>query len=136
MQRFFKIFILLFGLSLFGKEAKAQEFVADYKAITTNVENGRFELMNSPTEYGQIYLLDKYSGRVWIMRNDEFEEISVEGIADVKADKINFQLYIYKLNYLFLLNIHTGETWKYVAYPKQRKFSKLNSPMVTNKDIN
>ena len=136
MQRFFKIFILLFGLSLFGKEAKAQEFVADYKAITTNVENGRFELMNSPAEYGQIYLLDKYSGRVWIKHNDEFEEISVEGIADVKADKINFQLYIYKHNYLFLLNIHTGETWKYVANLKQRKFHKLNSPMVTNKDIN
>lgn len=89
--------------------------------------------MNAPTEYGQIYLLDKYSGRVWIKHNDEFEEIQVEGIANVKADKINFQLYIYKLNYLFMLNIHTGETWKYVANLKQRKFCKLNSPMVNDK---
>lgn len=135
MQRFLKIVILLFGLALFGTEVRAQEFVADYKAITTNVAAGRFELMNAPTEYGRIYLLDKYSGRVWIKQNDEFEEIAVEGIAGVKADKINFQLYIYKHNYLFLLNIHTGETWKYVANLKQRKFQKLNSPMVTDKDI-
>ena len=135
MQRFFKIFILLFGLSLFGKEAKAQsDVIKSHISVSTSVDAGRFEFIQSTVSYLHTFLLDKYKGKVWEKGNKGFEEIPVmEATSTINADKINFQLYIGNrgVNDVFLLNIHTGEMWEYNTF-KNTQFKKINSPIDVN----
>ena len=97
-----------------GGEVKAQDIVKYQIPISTHINDGRFEFVSSTKFSVQAFLLDKYSGKVWRKTGrGTLQQVSVEGLVAVEADKINFQLYMDNTNDCFLLNIHTGELWQY-----------------------
>ena len=108
------MFILLLGMFVLGGEVKAQDIVKYQIPISTHINDGRFEFVSSTKFSVQAFLLDKYSGKVWRKTGrGTLQQVSVEGLVAVEADKINFQLYMDNTNDCFLLNIHTGELWQY-----------------------
>ena len=114
MKIFCKIAILLLGLQIFCTKAVAQDVVKYQIPISTNINDGRFEFISSTKFAEQAFLLDKYSGKVWRKTGrGTLQQVSVEKLVAVEADKINFQLYMDNTNDCFLLNIHTGELWQY-----------------------
>ena len=114
MKTFCKMVILLLGMFVLGGEVKAQDVVKYQIPISTNINDGRFEFVSSTKFSVQAFLLDKYSGRVWRKTGrGTLQQVSVEELVAVEADKINFQLYMDNTNDCFLLNIHTGELWQY-----------------------
>ena len=114
MKTFCKMVILLFGMFVLGGEIKAQDVVRYQIPISTNINDGRFEFVSSTKFSEQAFLLDKYSGKVWRKTGrGTLQQVSVEGLVAMEADKINFQLYMDNTNDCFLLNIHTGELWQY-----------------------
>ena len=114
MRKVVTIALLLFGVFVLGSEVKAQDVVRYQIPISTNINNGRFEFISSTKFAEQAFLLDKYSGKVWRKTGrGTLQQVSVEGLVAMEADKINFQLYMDNTNDCFLLNIHTGELWQY-----------------------
>ena len=114
MKTFSKMFILLLGLQIFCTKAVAQDVVKYQIPISTHINDRRFEFVSSTNISVQAFLLDKYSGKVWRKTGrGTLQQVSVEGLVAVEADKINFQLYMDNTNDCFLLNIHTGELWQY-----------------------
>ena len=114
MKTFCKMFILLLGMFVLGGEVKAQDVVKYQIPISTNINDGRFEFVSSTKFSVQPFLRDKYSGKVWRKTGrGTLQQVSVEGLVAVEADKVNFQLYMDNTNDCFLLNIHTGELWQY-----------------------
>ena len=114
MKTFCKMFILLLGMFVLGGEVKAQDIVKYQIPISTHINDGRFEFVSSTKFSVQAFLLDKYSGKVWRKTGrGTLQQVSVEGLVAVEADKVNFQLYMDNTNDCFLLNIHTGELWQY-----------------------
>ena len=130
MKTFCKMVILLLGMFVFGGEVKAQDVVKYQIPISTNINDGRFEFVSSTKFSVQAFLLDKYSGRVWRKTGrGTLQQVSVEGLVAVEADKINFQLYMDNTNDCFLLNIHTGELWQYrIDKLANWEFKKLEIP--------
>ena len=114
MRKVVTIALLLFGVFVLGSEVKAQDVVRYQIPISTNINDGRFEVISSTKFAEQAFLLDKYSGKVWRKTGrGTLQQVSVEELVAVEADKINFQLYMDNTNDCFLLNIHTGELWQY-----------------------
>ncbi len=114
MKTFCKLVILLLGMFVLGGEVKAQDIVKYQIPISTHINDGRFEFVSSTKFSEQAFLLDKYSGKVWRKTfRGTLQQVSVEGLVAVEADKVNFQLYMDNTNDCFLLNIHTGELWQY-----------------------
>ena len=114
MKTFCKLVILLLGMFVLGGEVKAQDIVKYQIPISKHINDGRFEFVSSTKFSVQAFLLDKYSGKVWRKTGrGTLQQVSVEGLVAVEADKINFQLYMDNTNDCFLLNIHTGELWQY-----------------------
>ena len=130
MKTFCKMVILLLGMFVFGGEVKAQDVVKYQIPISTNINDGRFEFVSSTKFSVQAFLLDKYSGRVWRKTGrGTLQQVYVEGLVAVEADKINFQLYMDNTNDCFLLNIHTGELWQYrIDKLANWEFKKLEIP--------
>ena len=96
-----------------GGEVKAQDIVKYQIPISTHINDGRFEFGSSTKFAVQAFLLDKYSGKVWRKTGrGTLQQVAVEELVAVEADKINFQLYMDNTNDCFLLNIHTGELWQ------------------------
>ena len=114
MRKVVTIALLLFGVFVLGSEVKAQDVVRYQIPISTNINDGRFEVISSTKFAEQAFLLDKYSGKVWRKTGrGTLQQVSVEELVAMEADKINFQLYMDNTNDCFLLNIHTGELWQY-----------------------
>lgn len=114
MKTFCKLVILLLGMFVLGGEVKAQDIVKYQIPISTHINDGRFEFVSSTKFSEQAFLLDKYSGKVWRKTcRGTLQQVFVEELVAVEADKINFQLYMDNTNDCFLLNIHTGELWQY-----------------------
>jgi hypothetical protein len=114
MKTFCKMVILLLGMFVLGGEVKAQDIVKYQIPISTHINDARFEFVSSTKFSVQAFLQDKYSGKVWRKTGrGTLQQVSVEGLVAVEADKVNFQLYMDNTNDCFLLNIHTGELWQY-----------------------
>ena len=132
MRKVVTIALLLFGVFVLGSEVKAQDVVRYQIPISTNINNGRFEFISSTKFAEQAFLLDKYSGKVWRKTGrGTLQQVSVEGLVAMEADKINFQLYMDNsvANDCFLLNIHTGELWEYhIEKLTNRMFRRLEMP--------
>ena len=64
------------------------------------------------------------------MIRKEFEEMTREQPDEVVVDKVNYQMYISGDNssMCFLLNVHTGEMWRYVWKDAVRTFEKMKMP--------
>ena len=95
---------------------------------------GRFEFIQAPSNYKKVFLLDKYTGRIW-EDNGSFKE-KIEEVEVVNRDsavdttRVNYQLHIHGNNYTrcFLLNIHTGDMWKCNTKRGKSVFEKIQMP--------
>ena len=101
-----------------------------HTASYTQHNDGRFELVQSTITRDQTFLVDKYAGKVWRWVNKSgghFEPVTIKDMPEVDESKVNFQLYIGSegSEFCFLLNIHTGEAWK---YGRKSVFTKLQMP--------
>ena len=132
MRKVVTIALLLFGIFVVGGEVKAQSVVRSQVPVSTNVNDGRFEFIRSTEFLEKTFLLDKYTGKVWRRTGrGTLEQLPVEGLTHVEAEKICFQLYMDNsvANDCFLLNIHTGELWEYhVEKLTNRMFRRLEMP--------
>jgi hypothetical protein len=81
------------------------------------------------------FLIDKFTGRVWRYRilKKEFDEIEREQPDTVSEDRVNYQLYMSGENnsMCFLLNVHTGEMWRYAFKEGGKTFTKMVMPWET-----
>ena len=132
MRKVVTIALLLFGIFVLGGEVKAQSVVRSQVPVSTNVNDGRFEFIRSTEFLEKTFLLDKYTGKVWRRTGrGTLEQLPVEGLAHVEAERICFQLYMDNsvANDCFLLNIHTGELWEYhIEKLTNRMFRRLEMP--------
>ena len=132
MRQVVTIALLLFGIFVLGGEVKAQSVVRSQVPVSTNVNDGRFEFIRSTEFLEKTFLLDKYTGKVWRRTGrGTLEQLPVEGLAHVEAERICFQLYMDNsvANDCFLLNIHTGELWEYhIEKLTNRMFRRLEMP--------
>ena len=132
MRKVVTIVLLLFGIFALGGEVKAQSVVRSQVPVSTNVNDGRFEFIRSTEFLEKTFLLDKYTGKVWRRTGrGTLEQLPVEGLAHVEAERICFQLYMDNsvANDCFLLNIHTGELWEYhIEKLTNRMFRRLEMP--------
>ena len=133
MRKVVTIALLLFGIFVLGGEVKAQSVVRSQVPVSTNVNDGRFEFIRSTEFLEKTFLLDKYTGKVWRRTGrGTLEQLPVEGLAHVEAERICFQLYMDNsvANDCFLLNIHTGELWEYhIEKLTNRMFRRLEMPV-------
>ena len=105
-------------------------------SVSTQLANVRYEFVQSPMNLLHAFLVDKYEGRVWRYRimKKEFEEIARDEPDSVKAGQVNYQLYIGEDNTMcFLLNVHTGEMWRYGSKDGEKTFKKMTMPWDTKK---
>lgn len=129
-----KLFFIIFCLSSLMFQAKAQTIVtaANTAPVSTQLNNVRYEFIQSVQNNNRAFLLDKYTGRVWRYRVErrEFEEMTREQPDVVVPDKVNYQMYISGENssMCFLLNVHTGEMWRYAWKDSGRTFEKMQMP--------
>ena len=138
MRKVVTIALLLFGVFVLGSEVKAQSVVRSQVPVSTNVNDGRFEFIRSTEFLEKTFLLDKYTGKVWRRTGrGTLEQLPVEGLAHVEAERICFQLYMDNsvANDCFLLNIHTGELWEYhIEKLTNRMFRRLEMPAELKKE--
>ena len=138
MRKVVTIALLLFGIFVLGGEVKAQSVVRSQVPVSTNVNDGRFEFIRSTEFLEKTFLLDKYTGKVWRRTGrGTLEQLPVEGLAHVEAERICFQLYMDNsvANDCFLLNIHTGELWEYhIEKLTNRMFRRLEMPAELKKE--
>ena len=92
----------------------------NYSAVRTSVDNGRYEIVQSEIMRRLIFMLDKYTGDVYLnLLSTKDERVwrklkKVGSTNDVTPQtQINYQLFVggFSINDIFLLNINTGETW-------------------------
>ena len=132
MKKQIIILIVIFSCSLSVVKAVTPVEVDMSFPVSTQLDNVRYEFIQSVKNSNRAFLLDKYTGKVWryrVMRK-EFEEMTREEPDNVVADKVNYQMYISGDNssMCFLLNVHTGEMWRYVWKDSVRVFEKMEMP--------
>jgi hypothetical protein len=102
----------------------------NYHAVQTSVIAGRYEIIQSEIARKVTLKLDKYTGDVYLLvstndNNYTWEKMDrIGGFLDtVKEDTINFQIFLggIALNDSFLINIHTGKTWKLYNDPSDNR---------------
>ena len=124
------ILILCFHIS----DAVGQSFVvaSNPAPVTTQLNDGRYEFIQSPVNSSLHFLLDKFTGNVWRykMSKDEFDELKRENPDTVVVDKINYQIHMGASanSNIYLLNIHTGEMWRYSYNKGESFFKKMSMP--------
>lgn len=91
-----------------------------YSAVSTSVDNGRYEIVQSEVMRRLIFMIDKYTGDIYqnvLSTGDERVWRKLSKIGDSKdfspKTQINYQLFVggFNVQDIFLLNINTGETW-------------------------
>lgn len=126
--------ITILALCFLVTTATAEEVkeVEKFKNMPVSTEaGGRFEFIQAPSNYGVVFLLDKYTGRVWgdnRFLKIKLEEIDVEErVEPSDTTRVNYQLYIHGNNYsvCFLLNVHTGELWKLAKRGGKSRFERV-----------
>lgn len=132
MKKQFIILIVFICCFLFCLKAQTPVSVDTSFPVSTQLDNVRYEFIQSVKNSNRAFLLDKYTGKVWRYRvmKKEFEEMIREEPDKVVADKVNYQMYISGDNssMCFLLNVHTGEMWRYVWKDSVRIFEKMEMP--------
>lgn len=117
---------------MFQAQAQSSVSVDTSFPVSTQLDNVRYEFIQSTQNNNRAFLLDKYTGRVWRYRvgRREFEEMTREQPDVVVPDKVNYQMYISGENssMCFLLNVHTGEMWRYAWKDSGRTFEKMQMP--------
>ncbi len=112
-----KKFFLVFMFALSFHSAFADD---NYSSVRTSVDNGRYEIVQSEIMRRLIFMLDKYTGDVYLnLLSTKDERVwrklkKVGSTNDVTPQtQINYQLFVggFSINDIFLLNINTGETW-------------------------
>ena len=126
------ILIVIFCCFLLGVKSQTPVDVDMSFPVSTQLDDVRYEFIQSVKNSNRAFLLDKYTGKVWRYRvlRKEFEEMKREQPDEVVPDKVNYQMYISGDNssMCFLLNVHTGEMWRYVWKDAVRTFEKMEMP--------
>lgn len=140
MKKLISILIVCFCCSIFGAKAqvyttqskasaKANVFVDNSTAVSTQISDIRYEFIQSTVSSSQAFLLDKYTGRIWQYRGSKkgLERIKRECEDAVDSTVVNYQLYMSgeSSSMCFLLNIHTGDMWRYDSKIAEKIFKKI-----------
>ena len=124
MKRIIILLVLIVCSSVSSAYAQ-QQLVSPSK---TSVTDGRFEILIG--SYNTHILLDKHEGRVWRIYYYNYNPIPVEfhdeQLLKIDTTQINYQVYVLGVDEFFLVNIHSGETWKYDS--KKIRFAKIITP--------
>ena len=122
-------FVWVFNVS--AEETKSDEHSC--QPVST-MADGRFEFIQAPSNYTKVFLLDKFTGRIWEDNGSFKEKIEEVEVVDkdsvVDTTRVNYQLYIHGDNYTrcYLLNIHTGDMWKCNKKRGKSLFEKMQMP--------
>lgn len=116
-----KILFILVGFFAIVIPATAQ--YTGYKAQSTSLAGGRYEIIMSDIALRNSFKVDKFLGDVYLLVRKADGSITwekmIKNIAlnnPIMPDQINYQLYMsgIGLKYTFLINIHSGVTWQLV----------------------
>ena len=113
-----KRFLLIFVCAISFLSVSAADGTS---AVSTSVDNGRYEIVQSEMMRKLIFMLDKYTGDVYqnlMSTNNErvwrkLRKLGHSRDINNPQTKINYQLFMggFTVKDVFLLNINTGETW-------------------------
>lgn len=121
-----KLYLLLILSFAFASMAAAE----NYHAVQTSVISGRYEIIQSEIARRVTLKLDKYTGDVYLLvsiNDNSYTWEKMDRIGDfldtIKEDTINYQIFLggIALKDSFLINIHTGKTWKLYNDPSDNR---------------
>jgi hypothetical protein len=108
-----KLILLFFALFL-----SVQFFAQDRQAISTQMNNARFEVIQSPIARRYTFFLDKVEGKVYQLvqtptGGDSWQEMTVYPKDNQTYTEPTYQLFIggFAAADMFLINTKTGRTW-------------------------
>ena len=92
----------------------------DIHQFSSAPETARFQIVQSELGARDTFMIDKYTGRVFLMVKDgselawEIMEAEEQAYDETKPDQVNYQLFTSGLGsrYTFLINVNTGITWQ------------------------
>ena len=140
MKKLITVLIMCLFCSVFGAKAQVVYSLGlEPSVASTLVADLRFEFIEAPTTSSMSLLVDKYTGRVWryIHKRKMFEKVGRDESDVVDTTKVNYQLHISGSNssLCFLLNVHTGDMWKYNSGKEGDKtFVRIDMPWDAKKE--
>lgn len=110
MKKFILLFFVLF--------LSVQIFAQDKQAVSTQMNNARFEVIQSPIARRYTFFLDKVEGKVYQLvqtttGGDSWQEMTVFPKDNQTYTEPTYQLFIggFAVADMFLVNTKTGRTW-------------------------
>ncbi len=108
-----KLILLFFALFL-----SVQFYAQDRQAVSTQMNNARFEVIQSPIARRYTFFLDKVEGKVYQLvqtrtGGDSWEEMTVYPKDNNTYTEPAYQIFIggFAAADMFLINTKTGRTW-------------------------
>lgn len=108
-----KLILLFFALFL-----SVQFYAQDRQAISTQMNNARFEVIQSPIARRYTFFLDKVDGKVYQLvqtqtGGDSWQEMTVYPKDNQTYTEPTYQIFIggFAAADMFLINTKTGRTW-------------------------
>lgn len=116
------MFVLLAPMDLIGEGDLPLDAAGGWSYISSVPVDARFEILQRPWAHEWTYKLDKFTGKVWVLGQDEHQisvwiEMPVEGREEPNNPKtISYQIYVPHTpsKQSLLLNIKNGNTWRLV----------------------
>ena len=110
MKKFILLFFVLF--------LSVQIFAQDKQAVYTQMNNARFEVIQSPIARRYTFFLDKVDGKVYQLvqtqtGGDSWQEMTVYPKDNQTYTEPTYQIFIggFAAADMFLVNTKTGRTW-------------------------
>jgi len=110
MKKFILLFFVLF--------LSVQIFAQDKQAVYTQMNNARFEVIQSPIARRYTFFLDKVEGKVYQLvqtptGGDSWQEMTVYPKDNQTYTEPTYQIFIggFVAGDMFLINTKTGRTW-------------------------
>lgn len=108
-----KTLLLIIALFL-----SVQFFAQDRQAVSTQMNNARFEVIQSPIARKYTFFLDKVEGKVYQLvqtrtGGDSWEEMTIYPKDNLTYTEPTYQIFIggFAAADMFLINTKTGRTW-------------------------
>lgn len=110
MKKFILLFFVLF--------LSVQIFAQDRQAVSTQMNNARFEVIQSSIARKFTFFLDKVEGKVYQLvqtrtGGDSWEEMTIYPKDNITYTEPTYQIFIggFAAADMFLINTKTGRTW-------------------------
>lgn len=108
-----KVVLLFFALFL-----SLHIFAQEHQAVTTKMDNARFEVIQSPIARKYTFFLDKVEGKIYQLvqtrtGGDSWEEMTIYPKDILTYTEPTYQIFIggFAAADMFLINTKTGRTW-------------------------